>query len=1356
MVTISENNGVARSLVDSSLALQHREPQPDNKPATGGEVVASPDRAQARSGRNKPRKSKSKALNKALALQGSVLDMRDQLLGEIDCLHEILDDAKESVGEKSCLESPKEEERYPGSHVTLKEDECIYFNPWSVDLSYKRKTAVRRVGGGKVRVEGLFKWHPDSPDWFASYRVPVWNGRGYRKSTHCGTIVVARKGEEAPEHYSGYDNLTLEGRLRTVALGVLDRYPNHIGLDMSRIRSMIRATYLKMYPSYNGLESDILTLVRSPWMTDQVNAIEGCLKEHQKSRHLAYIKYLMRKGKLQVPGGDVEKYLARRVKKRKFMWYGVNALITAGIGCLSYLVARKTDSTVGGIASAGLAGCAGFSAYRTIKGPAWEQSFGVYDFVPTDFELEETCRLRSLVTASQPFSFIPASQSYFRLISTSKELASPRRDAELEAPYTESDEKEEKVAVWGSTALNAEVAVPDTRDPHNIRHAIQNRLCFPRVLNENTTKDYLRFTLKWIEEMPEFDLKYVSDSDILAYLKKGWPAKKAKRMFKLWKDRGVIDSISKVSNFGKKEAYVGKNQDTLKPRPISSPPEEMIAGLGPYMVQIPDVLKDQYFKDIGFHSVNGYTSVELGNLAEKLWAKHGKCGEGDGSNFDGSFIKEDWEIVKAFVSKLSFPTELREAIKDKVGKITIRNKEVGIVLANAVAMCSGHPWTYSFDCLINFAKQKYVMSRSKVSDFDMIVSGDDGVSFFTGSVDHAGSIGIYKDLGMKYDWIPRDTIDEVTFCSGYFCRVDGGLRYGLKPMRILSKFVVNHNNHHIDNMQRLIYGSAMSMLPMAGHVPILGAVLRAITKSGRQKNLKPLKDNRGENPYRFSGGVVSYPDQDTYDQFANLYSVPSSALQEIDSYLEENLELHDFPLLFTDEMFKEWFDIDIGAETQGFNDTLLTYNQSVYHLLTVTDPAFEERRKVYDSTGNRRSLYDMLEVARMLGESENAAGATNHVFLHQLFGCVSMLSFPVGVKLHQLYNRIALASGAFPCSKNYANKSKKQLIQEIKSLKGQIKKSSNNQLSDKTTIAMLADPCHASLEPGFHSTDEGILSRLKTEFSPSSTFTNGFVVWDPTYASDGTNVFNAFFFSTSAVGTAPVNSVPTPFGTGGNSGDTQGISGARGAAAFNSGPVVADMRCVGACIRLSYHGRMDAASGQIAYLVNLPIETLVDASGAIASVEELFTLSSTVERLGLETQEIRWRPTPASHYFKTERDGVATVVSSGITGLTSEALRFGPKLIGFAWKNVPTTADLTIQYIQNIEWRPNVAQGFVAQPPKQIRNEGYIERLLRYLDSTRPGWQSAAMKGTANLAFNVARMAYTGTFPRQSTIKYYN
>ena len=298
--------------------------------------------------------------------------------------------------------------------------------------------------------------------------------------------------------------------------------------------------------------------------------------------------------------------------------------------------------------------------------------------------------------------------------------------------------------------------------------------------------------------------------------------------------------------------------------------------------------------------------------------------------------------------------------------------------------------------------------------------------------------------------------------------------------------------------------------------------------------------------------------------------------------------------------------------------------------------------------------------------------------------------------------------------------------------------------------AMLADPCNATLVPGLHSSNEGILARLKTIESPNSAYEYGFALWCPVYCgSYGSKKVQWIGFTSTAGNIGPLNTVADPAFATTTPTDTQGFSQSEGAESFVQSATVSDFRLISSCMTLKYTGSMSASKGVVGYLENVPADTLlVGNAGAPATVDQLFNLASQTKRLGVHEHELKYRTNShISSVFKSDQDAVYTLGTAGasVTALTSEALRFSPTFYGYVWKGV-VTSDLLFENVQNIEWRPEVNSGYSSTVPTQLQPPGYLDMVKKYLDDKYPGWTTQVIHGAAYGAGKLASAALTGSY----------
>jgi len=293
---------------------------------------------------------------------------------------------------------------------------------------------------------------------------------------------------------------------------------------------------------------------------------------------------------------------------------------------------------------------------------------------------------------------------------------------------------------------------------------------------------------------------------------------------------------------------------------------------------------------------------------------------------------------------------------------------------------------------------------------------------------------------------------------------------------------------------------------------------------------------------------------------------------------------------------------------------------------------------------------------------------------------------------------------------------------------------------------MVADPCNGPLLQGFYSSSEGMLNKTKSTFTTGTSGVNGYVLWDPTFTSgtDNPGTFNCVVAVTATATANPLNTSANPFGSSAPNGDNISV----GAGPFCQTDTVADARCIGACIKASYTGRMDASSGIVCVVDNIPAEAVLGPDGVTpVSVQELFNLSTTVRRFGTDPIEVKYRPHDSSSIFRSNSEGVFEYASGQVTTLTAEAERAGSRLMGFAFKGVTDMDEIMLEFHQNIEWRPNVDSGFVTINSKQLNPLGHAQKILRYLDKNHPHWWSSLEKAASSVVSDISKMAFTGIVP---------
>lgn len=301
-------------------------------------------------------------------------------------------------------------------------------------------------------------------------------------------------------------------------------------------------------------------------------------------------------------------------------------------------------------------------------------------------------------------------------------------------------------------------------------------------------------------------------------------------------------------------------------------------------------------------------------------------------------------------------------------------------------------------------------------------------------------------------------------------------------------------------------------------------------------------------------------------------------------------------------------------------------------------------------------------------------------------------------------------------------------------------------------MQMLANPCDAPLHQGLYTSQTGILSPLKTVFQSGRNETSGFLLWFPQFATlaplnTDYETGNCFLFVNNDPASRPSNTATSPFGSSLDTSVT-GTTVECGAQNFVKNDSLSDFREVGACIKCRYTGPLQDAKGVIAPITNISVDALLYGSGFTnlpANVNELVQMSSHVERVGLDTIEVRSRPSLSEMSWANEftTPMLVGVPPNAATTLSSSNTPATTTCIGFVWNGI-TTNQLMFEFTQNIEWRPDVSSGFAPSPVRQLSTMPHLRRALAALDERYPGWQTYTSQVMQSALSRLVQAVWTG------------
>lgn len=879
-------------------------------------------------------------------------------------------------------------------------------NPWAIDSNYNTRNFQYSSDQGGCWLDGTFKINGENKLMVGYY--PWYRGGDVVAYSTDYTVYGVRENVGARPQITDNQNLgNASDRLKFSVLSVLNFVNFGDKFDIVNLSKRIKSHYTRLNKYYSTLEADIDSILLTRWFLDELNA--------RYANH--YRDYVMRlelrlRSKLVMEGRDLswELFLHKWVMRLR--------VLTPLAGC-AYLWAQATSSLIPGAIILGL-------------GELAVQLFANPKRVMRNMASWEFPQLKN------PGLIPCASLGIHTSIIDPDRLDTVIADGinfETKYDITPSEDYVPKVVdIYGTTIPSASMVYPDT-GPQNLEGALRYRMMHDREIDRTFLRGFVAYARKKIDAMDKIDV-HVDREENIRHLVSTYGTTRAEQLIPLIDEQLTTDHFM-YQLFVKREAYVGKDEDNFKPRMIWSCPDIIIAKFSCMFSKISKALRELYDGVGNDYYVCGSTPDEVGARVDAADSIAGFKYESDVKSWDGSLENEVLSLEKYFMEVVLENTPMEfSLVIENWDQVMGTNRDRTVTITMTRGRRSGDLATSSFNSFVNIWITRYIFEHF-TNVTCVVVNGDDNITFTETYVDPAEIVGLYKKGGFDCVVHHRKTLDELTFCSGYFPPVDGLIRWGNSAFKVLMKLGLNHGNHPKRKWQGLLYGTAKGLLCTTGHVPIIGALCRAIVNSSEARGVKALTDNRWENPYRIQGGTVLTPAEDTYRHFAWKYHYDVDYIKALDVWIEDNVDIIDFPMKLTGEVFTYGAALDVGLSgamnlIEGARpEVRLTFeNQQLSELwsyqwddIVVTIPMNEEKHKLEGA----QTLSEALENARLFGLQENEIyHTTGHEHMHQLFTALSWFNLDWGIGAHSLYNQFALMTSGKPCAKKKQNNNKKR------------------------------------------------------------------------------------------------------------------------------------------------------------------------------------------------------------------------------------------------------------------------------------------------------------------------------------------
>jgi hypothetical protein len=787
------------------------------------------------------------------------------------------------------------------------------------------------------------------------------------------------------------------------------------------------------------------------------------------------------------------------------------------------------------------------------------------------------------------------------------------------------------------------------------------------------------------------------------------------------------------SLFMKREFYC----EIKPPRPIHASNVIFNYSVGRWLIPIGEALPHLLPEWICFpiHA----DSVEIGRFYDEYY-ENSQLATSDFSQYDSTQRSEALTLIVDFFRLCGVPNHVCDLMLLDTKHISVTTRKGFSYVCHGLRM-SGRSETLLGNTVLTLSLFLH-LTRDKINA--ILVKGDDAVLFLKEDVHD----NVYSEIREGMDnlgfitKLAASDIFDVEFCSSYFipCVVDGIETHVLtpKPGKMLAKTFWCKNTHmKLEEMRDQYVGILKGLIHNFGFLPYFQKLYES-----------QLYTERFESVEQYRGMYNEYTDTEVQaDYRTEIWLMEKYQLsREMLVELGEELSSNSFPIVLSCEASSRVITTDWGPA--NYSD-----------LLVVTETPGEDRSL-------KISLFVLMEeLLRIIFPVwfSLLAGTAESFFYGGFFNIFGHLMLEY---LTQRYGIMVASLVHFGINTYSAGRKDLSVIELLEKLiiptqqpmprknrdANSLRKKNRRRSQRKRVSRMqrdaeiISNPCFADIDHSLYASEEGIIQGFQTrvDIGSGNIGTSGYILWDPSFTSDGDSHINAVLFTTTDPDVAPLNTSADPFGSPLNgSSDPAGKGLVVGAGQWaDSSAIVSGCRTISACIRATYYGAMQDAAGEVGYIENIPAETILDAgSGNPITVTELLQYCAKHERAGVDTMEVVWRPNSGSEYFRDTENGPITTASPA--AVSERADMFGPRFCGFVFRDVSAISNWTFSFRQNIEWKPKAQSGLVQVTPVTLHDEGYVSRVLKYLDDNHPNW-TTTLGSVASVTSRIAVAAFTG------------
>lgn len=232
---------------------------------------------------------------------------------------------------------------------------------------------------------------------------------------------------------------------------------------------------------------------------------------------------------------------------------------------------------------------------------------------------------------------------------------------------------------------------------------------------------------------------------------------------------------------------------------------------------------------------------------------------------------------------------------------------------------------------------------------------------------------------------------------------------------------------------------------------------------------------------------------------------------------------------------------------------------------------------------------------------------------------------------------------------------------------------------------LLTDPCNAPLvHPVYPGGDAGYLFRAESFHTPGNAAgqTAGVIHWAPGYTNASNTQLVGFGAADATTATAVAALAATAPGAAFLSNNAKGV------------------RCVAACMKITFPGAESARAGRIHY--GHTAAGMLDVGNSV-KVDEVAQTLQHFSRVPPETIEIIWKPSQGDFEFNDPTEAAGAIIRDRKGALT------------VAWAGLPAATGLTIHYTAVYEWTPSTGLGVGHNALGKNQSNNSFDQVIDYV-----------------------------------------